>query len=56
MDDSPKEKQVKRGLASASKETRKRVASAGGKAPHKLRGLQAASAETRKRVAAMGGR
>ena len=56
MEDSPKEKQVKRGLASASKETRKRVASAGGKAPHKLRGLQAASVETRKRVAAMGGK
>lgn len=45
----------KRGLASASVETRKRVGRAGGIAPHKLRGLQAASKETRARVARMGG-
>ena len=46
----------KRGLASASKATRKRVAGAGGKAPHRLRGLQAASKATKRRVAALGGR
>lgn len=46
----------KRGLASASRSTRRRVAAAGGKAPHQLRGLQAASLATRRRVAALGGR
>ena len=46
----------KRGLASASKLTRRRVAAAGGKAQHRLRGLQAASLQTRRRVAAMGGK
>ena len=44
-----------RGLASASQETRQRVAHEGGKAPHKKRGLQAASKETRQRVARKGG-
>jgi hypothetical protein len=47
---------AKRGLASASKATRRRVAAAGGKAPHRMRGLQAASLQTRRRVAAMGGK
>lgn len=51
----PKRK-TKRGLASASKSTRRRVAAAGGNAPHRLRGLQAASLQTRRRVAAMGGK
>lgn len=45
----------KRGLASASKETRERVAKAGGKASHETRGLQAASVETRREVARKGG-
>lgn len=49
-------KSIKRGLASASRITRRRVAAAGGKAPHRLRGLQAASDATRRRVAAMGGK
>jgi hypothetical protein len=46
----------KRGLASATKSTRRRVAASGGRAPHRLRGLQAASLQTRRRVAAMGGK
>jgi len=45
-----------RGLASADEETRERVASEGGKAPHKKRGLQAADEETRERVASEGGK
>lgn len=45
----------KRGLASASLETRLRVAKAGGDAPHDKRGLQAADEETRRRVAIAGG-
>jgi hypothetical protein len=45
----------KRGLASASDDTRERVARAGGEAPHKKRGLQAASSETRRSVARKGG-
>ncbi|HZW55156.1 MAG TPA: hypothetical protein VFF30_02610 [Nitrososphaerales archaeon] len=45
----------KRGLASASDETRERVARAGGEAPHEKRGLQAASSETRQAVARKGG-
>ena len=45
----------KRGLASASGETRERVARAGGEAPHQKRGLQAASSETRQAVARKGG-
>jgi hypothetical protein len=45
----------KRGLASASVETRERVARMGGKAPHAERGLEAASEETRERVARKGG-
>lgn len=45
----------KRGLASASGDTRKRVARAGGEAPHQKRGLQAANSQTRREVARMGG-
>lgn len=45
----------KRGLASASEETRARVARAGGNAPHGMRGLQAAPPEVRTTVAVMGG-
>ena len=45
----------KRGLASATDETRERVAKAGGEAPHERRGLQAASDETRRSVARKGG-
>jgi hypothetical protein len=45
----------KRGLASASNETRERVARAGGEAPHEKRGLQAADTETRQTVARKGG-
>jgi hypothetical protein len=46
----------KRGLASADKQTRERVAQLGGKAPHNKRGLQAADQKTRVMVAQMGGR
>ena len=45
-----------RGLASANKETRIRVASKGGKAPHTERGLEAANPDTRRRVASKGGK
>jgi general stress protein YciG len=45
----------KRGLASASEETRKQVARKGGVAPHQKRGLAAANEETRARVAKAGG-
>jgi hypothetical protein len=45
----------RRGLASASEETRQRVARKGGIAPHQKRGLAAASPETRSRVAKAGG-
>jgi hypothetical protein len=45
----------KRGLASASSETRERVAKAGGEAPHQKRGLQAANSDTRLAVARKGG-
>jgi general stress protein YciG len=45
----------KRGLASASNETRERVAKAGGEAPHEKRGLQAADTDTRQAVARKGG-
>jgi hypothetical protein len=45
----------KRGLASASEETRERVAKAGGEAHHEGRGLQAASSDTRQAVARKGG-
>jgi hypothetical protein len=45
----------KRGLASASSETRERVAKAGGEAPHQKRGLQAADTDTRRAVARKGG-
>ena len=44
-----------RGLASADEETRKKVAKAGGEAPHDERGLQAADEETKERVARKGG-
>ncbi len=43
------------GLAAADKETRERVARAGGTAPHEVRGLQTADEETRERVARAGG-
>ena len=43
------------GLASASEETRQRVARKGGVAPHQKRGLAAANPETRLRVAKAGG-
>ncbi|HZT35955.1 MAG TPA: hypothetical protein VFA15_08540 [Nitrososphaera sp.] len=46
---------ARRGLASASEETRIRVAKKGGIAPHQKRGLAAASIETRARVAKKGG-
>ena len=49
------ERMNKRGLASASGETRERVARAGGEAPHDKRGLQAANSETRQAVARKGG-
>ena len=52
---SQQERINKRGLASASGETRERVARAGGEAPHQRRGLQAASSETRQAVARKGG-
>ena len=45
----------KRGLASASEETRERVAKSGGTAPHSIRGLQGSSPELRKAVARKGG-
>jgi hypothetical protein len=45
----------RRGLASASDDTRRRVARAGGEAPHEKRGLQAASSDTRREVARKGG-
>lgn len=51
----PEDKDSKRGLASASEETRERVARAGGEAAHDERGLQAADEETRERVASAGG-
>jgi len=45
----------KRGLASATGNTRERVAKQGGTAPHHTRGLAAADAITRSRVARAGG-
>jgi hypothetical protein len=45
-----------RGLAFADENTKKRVASEGGKAPHNERGLEAADEETRERVAREGGK
>ena len=50
------QKNTNRGLASASDETRTRVAREGGKAPHDERGLQATDDETRARVAREGGK
>ena len=44
-----------RGLASAPKETRDRVAKAGGQAPHKKRGLEAVLPEVRSAIARKGG-
>jgi len=52
---SEKENVNRRGLASASDDTRERVARAGGEAPHEKRGLQAATSETRHEVARKGG-
>ena len=46
---------ARRGLASASEETRQRVARKGGIAPHQKRGLAAANPDTRMRVAKAGG-
>lgn len=46
---------ARRGLASASEETRQRVARKGGIAPHQKRGLAAANPETRLKVAKAGG-
>ena len=46
---------ARRGLASASEETRQRVARKGGIAPHNKRGLAAANPDTRLRVAKAGG-
>jgi general stress protein YciG len=46
---------ARRGLASASEETRQRVARKGGIAPHQKRGLAAANSDTRMRVAKAGG-
>jgi hypothetical protein len=46
----------KRGLASASLQTRQDVGRKGGKAYHTKRGLQAADQQTRQRVARQGGR
>lgn len=46
----------KRGLASASAQTRSAVGRKGGKAFHIKRGLQAADAQTRHRVAKLGGK
>ncbi len=51
-----REEKPRRGLASADKETRTRVARAGGRAPHAERGLEAATKETRSRVARAGGK
>jgi general stress protein YciG len=48
-------RQAKRGLASATGETRVRVAREGGIAPHNMRGLAAATSDTRTRVAKAGG-
>jgi general stress protein YciG len=45
-----------RGLASASKQTRRDVGQKGGKAHHTKRGLQAADQQTRQRVARLGGK
>lgn len=49
------ERMNKRGLASAPMEVRKRVARAGGFAPHTKRGLQATSLEKRQAIARKGG-
>ncbi|AIF84190.1 hypothetical protein NTE_02136 [Candidatus Nitrososphaera evergladensis SR1] len=55
MPSSERDRGSKRGLASADAQTRKRVARAGGEAPHEERGLQAADEQTRERVAREGG-
>jgi len=46
----------KRGLASASKQTRERVAKAGGNAPHDVRGFQAMDEETHHDISVKGGK
>lgn len=56
MPDKKKGSNERRGLASASEETKERVARKGGEAPHEKRGLQAASEETKQRVAREGGK
>ena len=48
-------KRKKRGLGSASEQTRKKVAKLGANAPHKSRGLAAAPPEARKEIATQGG-
>lgn len=49
--------QSNRGLASADESTRRRVASAGGSAPHpRGRGMQRVSPEKRREIASKGGR
>lgn len=46
-----------RGLASADEETRKRVASMGGSAPHpRGRGMQNVDPERRRQIASLGGK
>ena len=45
----------KRGLSYASEETKQRVGSKGGNAPHKSRGLQSVDPERRKEIASKGG-
>ncbi len=55
MSSQQQQRQNKRGLASASEETRERVAKAGGQAHHQKRGLQAALPEIRQAVARKGG-
>ena len=55
MSSEAKNGRARRGLASASEETRQRVARKGGIAPHRKRGLAAANPETRMRVAKASG-
>jgi hypothetical protein len=49
------ETRKKRGMGSASPETRARVSRIGGNAEHSIRGLQGADEETRRKVASKGG-
>lgn len=55
QDTAYEENPSKRGLGSASEETRERVAKSGGTAPHTIRGLQGSSPELRKAIARKGG-